>query len=124
MANFELPDRVRVDFWIGPLQFTVLLHFVPTGEDSCRLESMVTNPMHGLRRVKLSRKEAGVPRQDRLLIEGAEPAYQATDGSFENSVPSDAPTLLARRIIDLAAAGLWQEKRRSLPERKLIRARM
>ncbi len=122
-SRFELPDRVRVDFWVGPLQFTVLMHFVPTGGRSCRMDSCVTNPFYGFRRVKLARSESSVPRQDRVLMESvsAEPIPGVRP---ECNVPSDAPTLLARRIIELAATGLWEEKRDSLPSRKIVTARM
>ena len=111
MLRFELPDRVRVDFWVGPIQFTVLMHFVPTGERSCRLESCVTNPVPGFRHVRLSKGESSVPRQDRVLMESV--SQETPPGiRHEYSVPADAPTLLARRIIELAAEGLWEEKRR------------
>jgi len=122
MSRFELPDRVRVDFWMGPLAFTVLMHFVPTGEHSCRLELCVSNPFYGLRRVKLTRREPGVPRQDRILMESVRQPMGATRPEY--SVPADAPTLLARRIIELASNGLWEEKRESLPRRKIVSARI
>jgi phenylpropionate dioxygenase-like ring-hydroxylating dioxygenase large terminal subunit len=123
MLRFELPDRVRVDFWLGPLQFTVLMHFIPTGERSCRMETCVTNPFYGFRRVSLAKSEGSVPRQDRVLMESVRPDYVPGSRS-EYSVAADASTLLARRIVELAANGLWEEKRHSLPSRKIVSARM
>ena len=87
------------------------------------MESCVTNPFYGFRRVSLARSESGVPRQDRVLMESVqhEPLLGIRP---EYNVPADAPTLLGRRIIELVATGLWEEKRDSLPSRKIVTARM
>jgi phenylpropionate dioxygenase-like ring-hydroxylating dioxygenase large terminal subunit len=118
--ELRLPDRVTVR--IGR-RLVVIYHFVPVAENACRLEWLTTNPLPGPK-LLWRRREPLVPRQDRRLLESAQPWYDALGGDFERSVEGDVPTLLARRIVDLASEGLWEDKRDTLPQRRLFRARI
>ena len=62
--------------------------------------------------------------QDRRLLESSQPWYDAEGDAFERSVGGDAPTLLARRVIELARLGHWEEKRDALPRSKRFHARV
>ncbi len=112
--EFTLPDRVTVR--IGR-SLIVIYHFVPTAENACRLEWLTSNPVPGPK-VLWRKREPKVPKQDRVLLESAE------SGDFERSVEGDASTLLARRIVALAREGLWEDKRDTLPQRRLFSARV
>jgi hypothetical protein len=130
--TFELPDQVTVEFgkaekgatlrerFSGGLK--ILMHFVPTGPASCRLEWMMTNPMPFGNRMMWSEREPTIFRQDRLLLESAQSWYDKND-EFERSVEADASTLLVRRICELASRGSWDEHRASLPKRRVVHVR-
>ncbi|WP_438028528.1 Rieske 2Fe-2S domain-containing protein [Sorangium sp. So ce233] len=122
MATYELPNRVTVETtkFHAPI---IILHFVPTGENSCRLEWMVTNPMPFGPKVGWSKQEPKIFAQDRILLESAQPWYDRGGGTFERSVEADASSLLVRRVVELAARGAWESTRASLPKRRLVGVR-
>ncbi len=58
--------------------------------------------------------------QDRRLVESSQPWYDETGGDFERSVEADYTMLTARKIVELARLGQWQEKRESLQQRRVV----
>jgi phenylpropionate dioxygenase-like ring-hydroxylating dioxygenase large terminal subunit len=130
--TFELPDLVTVEFGRAEkgasmrerfgAGLMILMHFVPTGPSSCRLEWMMTNPVPFGGRLMWSEREPTIFRQDRVLLESAQPWYDKGD-EFERSVEADAATLLARRIYQLACQGSWETHRASLPARRVVHVR-
>ncbi|SRR5712692_327472 len=120
--NFQLPDQVRVEFW-RPFHLIVLMHFVPTGSGSCRLEWLTTKLIQVGRRVVWTDREPKIFKQDRVVMESSQPWYNREGSAFERSVEADASTLMARRIVELAAEGRWEEKRSSLPRRRVVTVR-
>jgi len=120
LLEFQLPNRVRVAFR-GPTPMTIIMHFVPTGPASCRLEWLRSKMLAVGPRARWSRREPVVFRQDRVLLESAQPWYDQESG-FERSVPPDASTLLARRIIDLAARDEWDTDN-GFPARRVVTTR-
>lgn len=122
LLSFKLPDRVEIRS-LGGLPRRIVLHFVPTAPDRCRMEWLIarTWPFGG--RVRFRDEEPEILRQDRILMESAEPAY-AGEGAFrEQHVEADAPGLLLRKILGWAARGEWEERRATLPERRIVRVR-
>jgi hypothetical protein len=118
--EFRLPDRVTVKLGRSLI---VIYHFVPVAGDTCRLEWLTTNPLPGPKLLWRNR-EPGVPRQDRRLLESSQAWYEGHEAAFEKSVEGDTSTLLARKIIDLASEGLWEDRRDTLPQRRVFRARI
>jgi hypothetical protein len=55
--------------------------------------------------------------------ESAQHCYTQEGSDFERSVEADLSTLMARRIVELAAEGSWEEKRSSLPRRRVVAVR-
>ncbi len=103
------------------------MHLVPTGTDTCRLEWLnaimpSSTPLAGVR-LRWSEEESTVFIQDRVLLESAQRAYDRAGGEFENSVGADTSTLLARRIIALAAPQRWPSARGTLAHRRVIAVR-
>lgn len=121
--SFELPDRVCVEFPVRRERMIILMHFVPTGESSCRLEWLSSRAEPSESHVTWSDDEPEIFRQDRLLLESAQIAYDREAGAFERSVEADAATLLARQIVKLAEEGEWEEGRSSLRQRRIVRVR-
>ena len=120
--RFDLPDRVTVEF-TRPLRFVMVMHFIPTGEASCRLEWMATRLWPLGPCVRWTDREPRILAQDRRLLESAQPWYNGTSADFERSVSADASTLLARRVVALAAEGRWASERPSLPRRRVVTVR-
>ena len=120
--SFELPNRIRVEFW-KPLHLIVLMHFVPTGPNTCRVEWLATKLLPVGRRIRWSNKEPRIFAQDRCVLESAQRWYTQEGSDFERSVEADLSTLMARRIVELAAEGSWEEKRSSLPHRRVVTVR-
>ena len=116
LLTFELPNRVTVKIAQGRL--TIILHFVPTGESSCRMEWMRSTFIG--RSLRWTRWPGLVNLQDRKVLESA----QLTKGGKELSVKADASVLVVRRIVDLAAAGSWPQQLDSLPPRKVVAVRV
>jgi len=117
--TYELPDRVTVEFF-QPFHMRAIMHFVPTGPNSCRMEYTRNRVVPVGRRVRWETKEPILFAQDRELLEGAQPWYDQDD-KFERSVESDWSTLLVRQIVDAAARGEWPPK--ALPQRRVISVR-
>jgi phenylpropionate dioxygenase-like ring-hydroxylating dioxygenase large terminal subunit len=117
-----LPDRVSVEFR-KPLEFAIVMHFVPTGDNSCRQEWLISSPLPIGKKVILARGTPRVFVQDKCVLESAQAAYGKEGGGFERSVEADVPTLLARRILKLAAEGQWEAGRHRLPSRRIVTVR-
>lgn len=122
VVTFELPDRVTVLQKGQITDFYNVLHMVPTGPDTCRIEWMTrkrgTEPS-----VEWCPDEPKVLEQDRVLQESAQLNYARAGNEFERSVPADYATLLTRKILNLARAGQWESGRGSLVQRKLVLVR-
>jgi phenylpropionate dioxygenase-like ring-hydroxylating dioxygenase large terminal subunit len=124
--TFELPDRVTVASELGPQgPMRIVMHMVPTGEETCRQEWMVsTGPAgEGAPAVVWTDETQPIFEQDRLVLESTQRAVAREGRAFERSVEADAPTLLARRVYELARAGSWETGRAGLVERRVIRVR-
>lgn len=125
-ARFDLPDRLTLEFGTGQ-SMVIIMHLVPTGTASCRLEWLnaimpSSTPLAGVR-VRWSETESTILLQDRVLIESAQRAYDRERAEFETSVGADTSTLLARRIIALAAQQCWPSARGTLPHRRVVAVR-
>jgi phenylpropionate dioxygenase-like ring-hydroxylating dioxygenase large terminal subunit len=117
--TFDLPGRVTVGFGAGK-SATIVMHFVPTGESTCRQEWLIRQPESGL---VWSDEEPIVFKQDRLLIESAQ-RWRNREGTLpERSVEADVSTLLVRRIVALAAEGRWESERDRLLARRVVTVR-
>jgi phenylpropionate dioxygenase-like ring-hydroxylating dioxygenase large terminal subunit len=114
--TFQLPNLVRVE--IGRSRRTIILQFVPTGEDTCRLEWMRGSSMG--RGVRWSPSKGLINEQDRKILESAQ---RATAGR-RISVKADASTLLARQMVDIAIAGRSPEQTGALPRRRVVAVRL
>ncbi|WP_437678950.1 Rieske 2Fe-2S domain-containing protein [Sorangium sp. So ce131] len=122
LLSFKLPDRVEVRA-VGALARRIVLHFVPTGPDRCRMEWLIARALPFGARVRFRSEEPEVLRQDRILMESAEAACAGEGAPREHHVEADAPGLLLRRILGWAARGEWEQKRATVPERRVIRVR-
>ena len=120
LLSFELPNRVMIKV-AKPNCYTVVMHIVPTGPQSCRLDwlSNIGDTSGG---VTWTDEEPQIFNQDRI-IESSQELYDQEGDGFECSVTADASTLLARRIIKLAHAKKWEEQRHLLPQRRLVNIR-
>jgi hypothetical protein len=114
--TFELPNLVRVE--TGRRRMTIILQFVPTGEDTCRLEWMRSSSTG--RSLRWSPFKGLINQQDRIVLESAQ---RAKDGK-RISVKADASTLLARQIVDLAIADRWPQHAGDLPRRRVVPVRL
>ena len=121
---FDLPDRATVD--LGPQGPLIVMHHTPTTPGHCRQHWLFSTALaegpqtHSLR---WTHKEPEILRQDRRVLESAQLAYQAEGADFERSVEADAPTLLARRVIRMAAAGRWPADKDALKFRERLTIR-
>jgi phenylpropionate dioxygenase-like ring-hydroxylating dioxygenase large terminal subunit len=122
LLTFELPDRVRVEFW-RPFHVIIWMHFVPTGVNTCRLEWLNTKLLSLGSRASWCHNEPRIFKQDRRLLESAQPAYDREGSGFECSVEADASTLMVRRIVALAMRKEWEQARSSLSRRRVIHVR-
>jgi len=122
--SFDLPDRATVD--LGPQGPLIVMHHTPTTPGHCRQHWLFSSALaegeqtHSLR---WTDKEPEILRQDRRVMESAQLTYMAEGDGFERSVEADAPTLLARRIIRLAAAGRWPADKDKLTFRERLTIR-
>jgi hypothetical protein len=114
--TFQLPNLVRVD--TGRRGMTIILQFIPTGEDTCRLEWMRSSSTG--RRLRWSPRKGLINQQDRTVLESAQ---RAKDGK-RITVKADASTLLARQIVDLAIADRWPQQVSDLPRRRVVAVRL
>ncbi len=122
--TFELPDRVTVAF-AGAFAMTILMHFVPTGPDSCRQEWLTTLPPGASAPpgIAWSDDKPEIFEQDRLVLESAQRWHDRDPSLAERSVEADVSTLLVRQIIGLAASGHWPHHRDRLPSRRIVNVR-
>jgi hypothetical protein len=120
--EFELPAMVRVEFW-KPFHQIIIMNFVSMGPGRCRLEWLTTKLWRIGRHVTWHTKEPKIIAQDRVLLESAQPWYDRCGEKFEHHVVADASTLMARKIVKLAAEGRWESQRFSLPKRRIIEVR-
>ena len=118
--TFQLPDRVTVTF-NQRFRQVIVMHFVPTGETSCRLEWLATRILPLGRHLRWTAREPIIFAQDRRLLESAQPEYERTGGSFERSVAADTATSMVRRIFALAAKGQWDEDALRVPGRRIVK---
>ena len=121
-TQFDLPDRVTVTF-ARPFHQVILLHSIPTGPHTSRLEAMVKIPVPFGRRIRFSEKEHVIFRQDRVVMESADHWTRKIGHEFERSVEADYSMLLVRRIVELAESGLWETKRNALTQRRILEIR-
>ncbi len=123
VIRFDLPNRVTLTApGGGRRQMHIIITMVPTGPTSCRLEWLMTRFLPVGPRLRWSRSEPAVLRQDRRLLEAAQAANANAPGS-ECSVPADQATLLARQALALDMEDRWDAEWRSLPRRQLARIR-
>jgi phenylpropionate dioxygenase-like ring-hydroxylating dioxygenase large terminal subunit len=120
--ELSLPNRVSVEFQ-QPFHFILIMHFVPTGDSSCRQEWLMSKSLPLGRKISLARRTPRVFAQDKRVLESAQVSYDIAGASFEQSVEADAPTLLVRRILTLGAEDRWADERDSLPFRRIVTAR-
>jgi phenylpropionate dioxygenase-like ring-hydroxylating dioxygenase large terminal subunit len=118
--EFELPNRVVVEF--GRNQ-SIVMHFVPTGPNTCRMEWLVSRVLPFGPRVAWHDGEPRIFAQDRRLLESAQPAHDTDGDEFERSVEADASTLLVRKVVALAARNEWHTGRAALAPRRVVRVR-
>lgn len=116
---FSLPCRAEI---VGPGPRRIVVHCVPTVAGRCRMEWMMSRTLPLGPRVRFVAGEPVIFRQDRLLLESAVAAQEDADWR-ERSVEADAPTLLLRRIVALAARGEWDATRAAAEGRRLVRVR-
>lgn len=121
VLRFEFPDRVLVH-WPRDDQ-RAILHFVPTGQNTCRHEWLFHGAgMHGIGATWCD-DEPEISVQDREIVESAQRSYEACGDAFEHSVEADAATLMLRRIVALAAEGRWEGERGQLRQRRVVPVR-
>ena len=101
--------------------FFIVLHVVPTGPSSCRMEWLQRDlKASGVEWVP---EETTIIRQDRLLLESAQAAYDADGGAFERSVPIDVATFALRKAVHACTLPDWRAELAKLPRRRIVRAR-
>jgi phenylpropionate dioxygenase-like ring-hydroxylating dioxygenase large terminal subunit len=120
--RFDLPDRVTAIFGRRFKQ-VIVMHFVPTGDNTCRLEWLATNLLPFGPQLRWTAREPAIFAQDRRLLESAQPWYERTSGKFECSVAADTATLMVRRIVALAAEGRWSSGNPTMPPRRVVKLR-
>jgi phenylpropionate dioxygenase-like ring-hydroxylating dioxygenase large terminal subunit len=120
--TFQLPDRVTVMFGKRFRQ-VIVMHFVPTGETTSRLEWLATKTLPLGPRLRWTAREPGLFAQDRRLLESVQPTHERTGRNFEQSVAADTSTLMVRRIVALAAAGQWSPDALRMPARRVVELR-
>jgi nitrite reductase/ring-hydroxylating ferredoxin subunit len=122
ITRFVLPCQVLVHQRARQLDFLVVLHIVPTGPNTCRMEWLQRMKAGSSPGVSWIEEETRLIEQDRLLLESAQPWYD-TGEDFEHHVPADGITVLIRRAMALAAADRWSAEWQQLPRRQLVRYR-
>jgi phenylpropionate dioxygenase-like ring-hydroxylating dioxygenase large terminal subunit len=123
-VRFDLPDRTIVQFRGRRIHHVLFMHYVPTGANSCRLEWMFSKLIPTGPRVTWTDAELLVLKQDQAIVESAQSAEDLQGTlSVERSVEADTLTLAARRVAELDARGEWNEKRSTLPSRRIVTIR-
>lgn len=101
--RFDLPDRVTVG---GGDAFRLILHHVPTMPGRCLQHWLFQRePIAQPQPPSWSDDEPEILAQDRRVLESAQRSYARDGDDFERSVPADATTLAARRVLRLADQG-------------------
>lgn len=122
-TRFQLPSRVYVHQRLLHFNFFVVMHVVPTGPNTCRME-WLQRKKKGEHSVTWIEQEPLLITQDRVLLESAQPAYDAGD-DFERSVSADFVTMMVRKVVALAESGRWkQDREQVLPKRHLVKSRV
>lgn len=121
LALFELPYRNYV--FLHQLGVRAIYNWVPLGKGMCRLEFMAAEGIRerdGEVRVEYLEEELELLAQDRRLLESAQLWRDSAEPPFERSVQSDAPQLMARRLLERALRG---SNARSPTERRVYACR-
>ncbi len=112
--TFDLPGRVTLSTRSPEGEVHTILWAVPTGPTSCRFEYLyLMGPRAPSREerafvARLARKNF---REDAVVLEDVQRAYDEAAEPFERSVPADAAPLAARRVLARAHAGEWPPPR-------------
>jgi hypothetical protein len=117
---FALPGVVTIKVALPQTSYAVIMHFIPTGPSTCRMEYLTTIQKGS--EITWIEQEPKIFAQDRI-VESAEPWYERDGDAFELSVESDASMLLARQIVRLAERGEWEQKRATLRQRRVVPVR-
>jgi phenylpropionate dioxygenase-like ring-hydroxylating dioxygenase large terminal subunit len=120
-VSFQLPDRVTVHRPQAGVR--VVMHFVPTGDGTCRMEWLLHHPGLTGTGVAWSDEEGQIFEQDRIILEACQRQYDQAREPFEQSVEADACTLMLRRIVQLAHEGRWETERHALRQRRVVPVR-
>lgn len=121
LTRLELPSRVCIHQRMWRVDFFVLVHIVPTGASTCRME-WLQRGKKGDTGVTWVDRETRLIEQDRLLLESAQPAYDGGE-KFERSVAADVVTVMVRRVMTLAGKGRWMQDRHVIPRRHIVHLR-
>jgi hypothetical protein len=106
-VEFILPGWIHGRWWLpGGQPQSMNFIVVPTTPGRCRVEFLVLNLAPGAPKISWT-DHAEIMAQDAAAAEAIQPAYDIEGEDFERSVESDAPPLLLRKIMRLAAAGQW-----------------
>jgi hypothetical protein len=120
--EYEMPNRVTVRT-TAPFETSIVLHVVPTGAATCRLEWIFPVPLPFGPRVRWTDGEPRIFAEDRVLLESAEARAGGSGEAPERHVEADWSTLLFRRVVALVERGEWSEGRASLPARRVVEVR-
>jgi phenylpropionate dioxygenase-like ring-hydroxylating dioxygenase large terminal subunit len=121
LVYFELPNRVLLRQVALGMDLSLVLHIVPTGEKTCRMEWMQRK--RGVEGLVWIEEDQVINAQDRVVMESSQYWYDLVGDDFERSVEADYVTLLLRRIVAQAAAGTWQSAREGMTPRRLLTLR-
>lgn len=121
MIRFELPDGVTLHR--PRADVLIIMHFVPTDMNTCRLECLLHHAALTGSGVSWTEQEAEVSAQDRRILEGAQRWYDRCGEEFEHSVEADAAPLLLRLIVELAEQGRWEAERATPRQRRIVPVR-
>jgi len=108
-TRFDLPYRVRLRIQLGAVPIEALLHCVPVDAKSSRIEWMFRHRLRFLPKRFEFPFEPFIIREDRMLMEAAQRAYDREGDGFERSVPADHVQLAARRLMRWSQAPLSPE---------------
>lgn len=116
---FDLPSLIRFENTDGHM---LLLFIIPTGENTCRMEFLVTQYQPRPEPLVWLDEVPQILEEDREVLEVLQQTSDAED-AVERSVEADAVGLLARKIVALARSGRWQEARSAIEPRRVFRSR-
>jgi RNA repair, ligase-Pnkp-associating, region of Hen1/Vanillate O-demethylase oxygenase C-terminal domain len=125
-VTLHLKGHARLSELLSAGNFLIVLHHVPVSVGRCRQHWLMSigqatdETPHSVRWLD---ETAEVLEQDRRILEAAQIRYAAEGEAFEHSVEADVPTITARRILRMAAGGMWNEQRQRLKPRRTIAVR-